>query len=171
MLSVFVTFLFLGLMHTPETSAKLFAAQLSFVQDGALSMNFDFNAIAQNNLRVLYVTFGISLIYGAGVIIMIAWNASVWGTIIGTVIRKGFENSGANILSYTAASLLQIMPHLLLESLAYLGAAVSGGMLALCAIFQKGQSKRFLYTLTDSFLIFAVSIGLILLSAFIEINI
>jgi len=171
MLSVFVTFLVLGIVHPPEMSAQLFKAQLSFIQDGAPVADFDFNAIAQNNLRVMYITFGISLIYGAGVIIMLSWNASVWGIIIGSTIRKGFATAGTNIFAYLAVSLIQIMPHLLLESLAYLGAAVSGGMLALCAVFQKGSSRRFLYTLTDSFLILVVSIGLILLSALIEINI
>jgi hypothetical protein len=171
MLAVFMTFLFLGLVHSPDMSANLFKAQLSFVGNGTSNTNLDFHAIAQNNLRVMYVTFGISLIYGAGVIIMLSWNASVWGIIIGTTIRKGLTISGSNILAYIAVNLLQIMPHLLLESMAYLGAAISGGMLALCAVFQKGPSKKFLYTLTDSFLILVISIALILISALIEINI
>lgn len=169
---IFFSFLVLSILHTPEMTHVLFAEQLSPISSGmAIAPDFDFNAIAQNNLRVLYITFAISLIYGAGVIIMLAWNASVWGVIIGTTLRKGFSTAGTNLVPYLASNLLQIFPHLFLETLGYLGAAVSGGLLAMCVLYQRIRSKRFLYTLTDVFLIFVVSIVLIFISAFIEINI
>ncbi|MDD5182058.1 MAG: hypothetical protein PHC66_02700 [Candidatus Nanoarchaeia archaeon] len=172
MLAVFVVFLALGIVFTPEMSAKLFKEQLGLVEDSVNTVSgFNFHAIAQNNVRVVFITFGISLIYGAGVIIMISWNASVWGVIIGSSIRKGISLTGSSALAYIAAQLAQIVPHMILESLAYLGAAISGGLLAICVVFQNIHSKRFVYTITDSLFVLTLSIILILLSAIIEINI
>lgn len=172
MFSVFFVFLLLGIIFTPEMTVTLFKDQLSLVENSVnIVSGFNFHAIAQHNLKVMFVTFGISLIYGAGVIIMLSWNASVWGIVIGSTIRKGIAMTGSSAWIYIAIQLAQIVPHLILESLAYLGAAISGGLLAICVVFQNIHSKRFLYTLTDSFFVLTISIGLILLSALIEINI
>lgn len=167
---IFTTFFVLSLLSPAPWISELFKPQLYPLNSQISTAVLDFNAIAQNNLRVMYITFAISLVYGAGVMIMLSWNASVWGVIIGTTLKKGVT-SATPLWAYFTLNLLQILPHLILETAGYLGAAVSGGMLAMCVVYQRIRSKQFMYSLTDAFLILTISIVLILISAFIEINI
>jgi uncharacterized membrane protein SpoIIM required for sporulation len=167
MLGIFSVFLIISLLLPTTVTSGLFKSQLA-IYGNAGTGTVDFNSIAQNNLRVIFVTFFLSMIYGAGSILMISWNASVWGAIIGFFIKEGIEKGG-NPLYYLTNVLMPMLPHLIFESGGYLLGAIGGGLLAISVVNEKIMSKRFKWMLTDSLAIFTLGIVLIIFAAWIEV--
>ena len=91
-----------------------------------------FPALLSINVRVLTVCLLFALAYRhGGLLLVLAWNASRWGVIFSYVARKGASDEGAvaglGVLLRTAAG---VLPHLALEALAYILAAMCGVFLS-----------------------------------------
>jgi hypothetical protein len=90
-----------------------------------------FRNIFFHNLAVLLISFLFSLIYlHGGMMLVLAWNASVWGVVFACIARTAPDQSAGGPAVYLLKSLVCILPHLILEALSYILIAMSGVFLS-----------------------------------------
>lgn len=115
-----------------------------------------FMPILLNNLKVVFVCMVLSLLYGSGSILLLAWNASVLGVFIG---------SFGKITSFIA-----FIPHTGMEFVAFFFAAISGGLISLLVLQNKTRMKKTAERIMfDAMGMFMVALVLIIVGAFIEV--
>ena len=117
--------------------------------------------IFANNIYVLIFTLVFSLVFGAGVIFILAWNASVIAAAIGIFTQSK--------LSSLPIGLLRYMVHGLPEIASYFIAALAGGIISIAVIRHEFGSERFWDILQDSLDLVIVAVGVLFLSALIEV--
>lgn len=112
-----------------------------------------------NNLGVMVFAFALSIVFGAGAIFIIVWNASILGVAIGS-LSKTFMEIPFHGLSY--------LPWGLPEIAGYICAGLAGGIISAAII--RGHHRRgvFRVILFDSLKILILAILLIVLAAAIE---
>jgi uncharacterized membrane protein SpoIIM required for sporulation len=124
-----------------------------------------FLPILVNNIYVLIFILIFSLIFGAGAIFIITWNAS----IISTVISLSVTN-----LKGIPFSLFRFLVHGLPEMAAYFLVAMAGGMasIALSSFFRKKiSSEKLLKIIRRSSYLIILSILVLVIAALIEVYI
>src|SRR3989338_3272546 len=170
---IFSTYLFFAFVFPDSVTLSFFSPQLKVAGiSGAASSvgkQIFFWKILKNNLLVLLVSFFLSLVYGAGSILFINWNASVWGAVFGFMSRQSIQ---ANDIFYGISNiLLPSFPHMFTEAVSYFFAAIVGGILSKAIIREKLFSRKFNHVLTDALLVMAIAAILIVVAAFIETSI
>jgi uncharacterized membrane protein SpoIIM required for sporulation len=121
-------------------------------------------SIFMNNLKVLLLTLVTSLIFGAGAIFILAWNASVIAAAI-----KIFTSSDTSIISKVGLGLGRYMIHGIPEIMAYFVGALAGGILSIAIIRREFNTEKFLDILQDALSLFLIAIGILIISALIEV--
>lgn len=118
-------------------------------------------AIVLNNMGLMLFFFLLSLFYGTGAMFLLAWNASILGTMWGNTIRGALTilTSGQAIVNTIMA-----FPYLFPEVAAYFFAAVAGGILSI-NISKKAKFDRMF---SESILLLLTAAGLIIVSGVIE---
>ena len=110
------------------------------------------------------------MIFGAGAIFILAWNASVIAVYVGFVINNFIRSGVSPEIAYVLgvpAGLGSIALHGIPEIAAYFVAALAGGMLSVGIIREKFKG-HFEKILMDSLLFLAFAEGLIIVAAFLE---
>ncbi len=123
----------------------------------------NFEVIFFNNIKVLVFSFFISLVYGAGAIFVITWNASIMGYVLGMIVKT----HGIHLLP---VALVKYFIHGIPEMFAYLTIILAGGIVYSALI--KGDfkiSERRKKIVFDTSILALISIGLIFVSALIEV--
>lgn len=156
-------------------SRELLSRQLGVYKEIKVSIqdiNFgNFREIIANNVAVLFIVLFIALIYRlGGVMLVIAWNASVWGAVFFYVIKIGAGSVQMNPVSYFLLVILCIFPHLFTEAVGYVLCSMSGFFLSKGILKYGFSSGEFFIVLRSALILFAASIGFIVLSAFLESN-
>lgn len=133
------------------------APEVGGLHGGAASMGELFLRIATNNWWVLFACFLLALIAGNASIFFIVWNASAWGTIFGfraveAAIHGGAFGPWVNLFII----LIITLPHVFLEGLAYIIAAVSGGIMSEDIVQHRQVITNFLYYLIAVALVYVV---------------
>ncbi len=137
-----------------------------------------FFVILKNNLIVLGLSFLFSFMLGAGAVFLISWNATVIGTLIGKIAENplAYESielvKGNIFLNYLVAlpfTLLRLLPHGLFEFGGYFFGAIAGGVLSVAIVKSKFKAYKIKQQIIDSLLYLALSAGLILIGAVIEV--
>ncbi|NYZ75361.1 stage II sporulation protein M [Candidatus Micrarchaeota archaeon] len=102
-----------------------------------------FETIFLHNLGVLVLVLAFSLIYGAGAVLILIWNASVIAVFIGNFAKEFIWHQAPaySILAGAGAGFLGLLPHGSMELVAYLLAALAGGILS-CAIIRRDHIER-----------------------------
>lgn len=132
-----------------------------------------------NNLGVLFAILLFSFIYGVGALFILIYQASVFGTVVGTKILSlipQYVSHGAygQIIAIAHGSLLGLglLPHGIFELLAYFLVAVIGGIVSAIIhghyIDVKSNLSR---VIIDLSIIFVVAVLCLLIGAVIEANI
>jgi len=123
------------------------AVQTVYYGDLAGAFEFLFN----NNLKVFLILLAGSLLYGAGTVFILDWNASILGVFIGSVASELVHNSPSqfNIWSGLGSGVLGLLPHGTFELLAYLCIAIAGGILSESLLHQKYRNPEFLVIIYD----------------------
>ncbi|MDP7040956.1 MAG: stage II sporulation protein M [Myxococcota bacterium] len=86
----------------------------------------DLPVILLNNLGVAFGTFVLALLYRiGGALIVLTWNASVWGILFAYFAKLQSSDGLDAALSYVK-TLSCVMPHTALEALGYICAALAG---------------------------------------------
>jgi len=117
--------------------------------------------IFANNIYVLIFTLVFSLLFGAGVIFILAWNASVIAAAIAIFTRSD--------LNYLPVAMLRYFVHGLPEIASYFVVALSGGMISFAVIRRDIGTERFWRVLQDSLNLVILAVILLFISALIEV--
>lgn len=144
----------------------LFDSQLRIIgiTGKAADFNLDFTSILINNFKVLLIFLILSLVFGAGSILFLAWNASVWGVVFGYIAT--LSNNAFHTLSVT---FVKVMPHMFAEAGSYFFAIVAGGIMSQAVLREKIGSEKFNYVFKDGAVFLLVGIMLLLLGAALEV--
>ncbi|MFQ5474533.1 MAG: stage II sporulation protein M [Candidatus Nanoarchaeia archaeon] len=127
---VFITFVVLSLFLPSLAANYMFKTQINVISGHATFTLPLFKSLITNNLYVLGLCFIIALIMGAGAVFLVVWNASVWGTIFGTLAKSAALTTGKNQIIIFILILLSVLPHMFLEISSYIWAAISGNLLS-----------------------------------------
>ncbi len=137
-----------------------------------------FQRIFINNIKVLVFCIVFSLLYGAGAIFVLAWNASVIALAIGNVVRTRAAEILASAGAVGIADYLQIVTihgfgryffHGLFEIAAYVVAALAGGIISVAVIkkhFGTDKTEHIVLDVTDLLL---ASFVILLFAAILEV--
>jgi uncharacterized membrane protein SpoIIM required for sporulation len=117
--------------------------------------------IFANNIYVLIFTLVFSLIFGAGAIFVLAWNASVIAAAIGI-----FTESSLSALPF---GILRYMIHGLPEISSYFIAALAGGILSIAVIRHEVGTEKFWEVLQDSLNLVILAVIILFISALMEV--
>jgi len=189
-------FLFLGITLTcgiayaflPQiTMGKLFSTQIQTIASingnflgvtthGVTSFDMFIN-ILYNNINVLIYCLGFAFIFGSGAMFIIAWNASVIGAAIGSIIRTKIaeaaalygQTSMAMYFSSISLGLMRYSLHGIPEILAYFIGALAGGIISIAAINHNFKTKQFYRIVFDSSGLVLISILVLVIAAFLEV--
>ncbi|MBI2654687.1 stage II sporulation protein M [Candidatus Woesearchaeota archaeon] len=189
----FFMYLFIGitiacalwyLVLPAPTISELFDKQVSTIQainnqvsgDAIHNMNV-FWKIFFNNFKVLSFSILFSLVYGAGAIFILSWNATVIGAAIGNFIR-------ANLSAYTSSfgllkegnyfhvvslGLLKYSLHGIPEIAAYFYGGLAGGIISVALIRKHYNTKKFPTILRDFSELVLIAAGFLIAAAFLEV--
>jgi uncharacterized membrane protein SpoIIM required for sporulation len=114
-----------------------------------------------NNINVLVFTLIFSLIFGAGAIFILAWNASVIGAAIGIFSKSSLSNLPLGLARY--------MIHGIPEIAAYFVGAIAGGIISVAIIRHDMRSEKFWVILQDSLNLFIIAILILVVAALMEV--
>jgi len=117
--------------------------------------------IFANNIYVLIFTLVFSLIFGAGAIFILAWNASVISAAIGIFSESNLANLPLGLARY--------MIHGIPEILAYFGGALAGGIISIAVIKHDVRNEKFWIILQDSLNLIIFSVVVLFIAALIEV--
>ena len=118
-----------------------------------------FVKIVQNNLQVMLFAFVFSLVFGAGAVFIITWNASILGVAIARVAGHPLN------IPVTA---LRYVPHGVPEIAAYLLAGLAGGILS-AAVIREHDSRVLKVIAMDSAKIMLLALALVIVAGAIEV--
>ncbi len=164
----------LGTMILPSLQANnLFREQLEI----RFGQGFAGNAIVggglfldllSNNFLVLIACFVIALLTGDGAILLITWNASVWGSIFGVTAKMAAAFAGANTFFFFGTIMLVVFPHMMLEALSYFLAAIAGSVISKDVILEQFASSRFLEVFGFNLYLLLFGLIFLVLGALVE---
>lgn len=177
------SFAFLGILFAfsffaialPALAANVFfKAQLSVLQGaattagGAIFTTSLFLEILLNNMKVLIFCFLISLFAGNGSMLLIAWNASVWGTVFGTLAKTSAGLGAANPWAIFLLIMLSVLPHTILEMLAYVVGTISGTTISEGFVKETASSPKFMNLIMRGLVMLLIGISIVVVAAIVE---
>ncbi len=187
----FFVFMFLGTVLAftfwftvfPEKAVdNLFRIQITTIEQINAQISSGFNlghlgAIILNNFRVLFFVLLFSFIYGAGAIFILTWNASVIAVAIGNTARDMISTAAGGVgaaslaVHFQAISLssLRYLIHGIPEIGSYFVAGLAGGMISVAVVRYELFDNKFNKVMKDAFNLVLFSIGLLIMSAFVEV--
>lgn len=117
--------------------------------------------IFTNNIYVLIFTLVFSLIFGAGVIFILVWNASVIAAAIAIFSKAK--------LSALPLALSRYFIHGIPEIAAYFVAALAGGIISIAVIRRDLETEKFWEILHDSLNLIIIAVVILFIAAFMEV--
>jgi len=128
---------------------------------GAATSEVRFLSIIQNNIYVMIFTLIFSLIFGAGAIFILAWNASVISAAISIFTKYQINHIPLGIARY--------MIHGFPEITAYFITALAGGIFGIGVVRNGFKSPKFLRVIENVVILLFVAIIILVLAAVIEV--
>ena len=128
---------------------------------GAATKEMRFLSIIENNVYVMIFTLIFSLIFGAGAIFVLAWNASVIAAAIGIFTKYQITEIPIGIGRY--------MIHGFPEIAAYFVTALAGGIFGVGVIKNGIRNRRFLRVLENTVILLFIAILILIIAAAIEV--
>jgi uncharacterized membrane protein SpoIIM required for sporulation len=165
-LGVFLAYALFSIKFPQLLVNGLFDNQLKVIgiSGNAQGAGLNFFSIFGNNFKVMLIFLILSLVFGAGSILFLTWNASVWGVVFGYVATLS-----ENAFNSLTTILIKITPHMLAEAGAYFFAIVAGGIMSQAVLREKLNSPKFDYAMKDGFVFLTVSMLLLVIGAFLEV--
>lgn len=169
-------FLFLGFLMAfffwklilPETSSSIVYHMQESELEGvraitgnSVSMS-NFKTIVANNMRVLLLSILFAVFYGAGVLFILAWNASIMGFVMGELIKEKFGFSAIPLV------FTKYFIHGIPEMISYFIGALAGGIIFVTIAkgdFSKEKVKRISL---DASILILISITILIIAGLIE---
>ena len=117
--------------------------------------------IFSNNIGVLIFTLIFSLIFGAGVIFILAWNASVIAAAIGIFAQSELSKLPLGIARY--------LVHGLPEIASYFIVALAGGIISSAVIRHEFGTEKFWEVIKDTLNLIIIAIVVLFIAALMEV--
>ncbi len=118
-------------------------------------------SIFENNVYVMIFTLIFSLIFGAGAIFILVWNASVISAAIGIFTQYRISEIPLGIARY--------MIHGFPEIAAYFITALAGGIFGVGAIRHGFRDKKFLRVIENTAILIFIALIILIFAAIIEV--
>ena len=128
---------------------------------GAATKELRFLSIIENNIYVMIFTLVFSLIFGAGAIFVLIWNASVIASAIGIFTRYQISDIPFGIMRY--------MIHGFPEITAYFITALAGGIFGVGVIRNGFRDRKFLRIIENVVILLFIAIVILIIAAAIEV--
>src|SRR3989344_2918019 len=144
-----------------EEKIKKYGKKDVTTSTGFLSNKERLFLIFTNNIYVLFFTIIFSLIFGAGVIFVLAWNASVIAAAVGI-----FTNSS---LIQLPIAFFRFFLHGIPEIASYFIVALAGGMVSVAVVNHEFGTDKFWNTLYDALNLTIIGVVILFLAALIEV--
>lgn len=128
---------------------------------GAVTKEMRFLSILENNVYVMIFTLLFSLIFGAGAIFVLAWNASVIAAAIGIFTQYKIVEIPLGLMRY--------MVHGFPEIAAYFTTALAGGIFGVGILRNGVKNKKFLRILENTIILLFISIIILIVAAALEV--
>ena len=128
---------------------------------GAATKEMRLLSIIENNIYVMIFNLIFSLIFGAGAIFILAWNASVIAAAVGIFTNYSLSGIPMGIVRY--------MIHGFPEIAAYFITALAGGIFGVGAIRNGFKSQKFLRVVENSIILLFIAIIIIIIAGLIEV--
>ena len=141
--------------------SKYAISDSTFTGTGAATREVRFLSILENNVYVMIFTLIFSLIFGAGAIFVLAWNASVIAGAIGIFTQYKISEIPLGVFRY--------MIHGFPEITAYFITALAGGIFGIGIIRHGVREKKFLRVIENVVILLSLSILILILAAIIEV--
>jgi uncharacterized membrane protein SpoIIM required for sporulation len=179
-LAVSLLILFLGVFFAYVVTVQLapesrlidwFDRQLGdFAAGSLLDIDFsNFEHLLGRNVLVLAACFAFALIYRhGGMLLVLAWNASRWGVIFSYLAREAARDPEVNAIAYLGKTFVCILPHLVLEAVAYILVAMSGVFLSKAIAKYRFDSDEFFQVGSAVLRIFWLSLAVLVVAALVE---
>jgi uncharacterized membrane protein SpoIIM required for sporulation len=140
-------------------------AEYSFTSEiistSAATSRARFFSILGNNFGVMVLTLLFSLVFGAGAIFVLAWNASVISAAIGIFTKYQIKEIPIGVLRY--------MLHGFPEIAAYFVTALAGGIFGVGIMRHGINNKKFIRVLLNVIILMLVAIVILLIAAILEV--
>lgn len=129
-----------------------------------------FQMIFFHNLQVLGIIVVLSVLYGAGAVAVLSWNASVIATFLSALAQKfaGVGGGSGSLLNGLGTGFFGILPHGTFELLAYLTATLAGGIISASILRNQTQQEDFTVVLWDSGRMVVLSVVFLAVGAVLE---
>jgi stage II sporulation protein M len=137
-----------GIKNVPTTTALITGKERLFI-------------IFTNNIFVLIFTLIFSLIFGAGVIFILAWNASVIAAAVGIFSNSHLINLPMGLARYFI--------HGIPEIAAYFIVAIAGGIISVAVIRHEVGTEKFWEVLQDSLNLIIIAVVVLFVAALMEV--
>ncbi len=128
---------------------------------GSAAKELRFLSIIENNIYVMIFTLIFSLVFGAGAIFILIWNASVIAAAIGIFTKHQISEIPLGIARY--------MIHGFPEIAAYFITALAGGIFGVGAIRNGIRNKKFLRVVENTAVLLFIAIVILIIAAAIEV--
>ena len=128
---------------------------------GATTTGVRFISIIENNVYVMIFTLIFSLIFGAGAIFVLAWNASV--------ISAAVSIFAGNSISDIPLGIARYMIHGFPEMAAYFITALAGGIFGVGIIRNGFKTKRFSHVIGNAVMLLFLALVILVIAALIEV--
>ena len=120
-----------------------------------------FLSILENNLYVMIFTLVFSLVFGAGAIFILIWNASVISAAIGVFTKYQMSEIPLGLARY--------MIHGFPEIAAYFITALAGGIFGVGVIRNGIRNKKFLRVVENVAILLFIALIMLVIAAVIEV--
>jgi uncharacterized membrane protein SpoIIM required for sporulation len=130
---------------------------------GASTNGLRFLSIIENNVYVMIFTLVFSLIFGAGALFILIWNASVIAAAIGIFAEYKISEIPLGIARYII--------HGFPEITAYFITALAGGILGVGLIRHGMKDRKFLKIVENVIILIFISLIILILAALLEVYI
>jgi len=144
-----------------KTCVEEYSFQSQTISTNALSNGARFVSIIGNNIGVMIFTLIFSLIFGAGAIFVLAWNASVISAAIGIFTSYSVREIPLGLLRY--------MIHGFPEIAAYFITALAGGIFGVGIIRNGIGNKKFVKVLMNITFLLGIALVILVIAAVIEV--
>ena len=131
------------------------------ISGSALEKGARFRSIVGNNFGVMIFTLIFSLIFGAGAIFVLAWNASVIAAAIGIFTQQRISEIPLGLLRY--------MIHGFPEIAAYFITALAGGIFGVGVIRNGIGNKKFIHVLANVVMLLFIALVILIIAGVIEV--
>jgi len=128
---------------------------------GAVTKQMRFLSIIENNIYVMIFTLLFSLIFGAGAIFILVWNASVISAAIGIFTQYRVSELPLGLVRY--------MIHGFPEIAAYFITALAGGIFGVGALRHGFHDQKFLRVVENTIILLFLAILILIIAGLIEV--